>query len=90
MRVESFLPLDDWRGVAEVARTSEEIGFDSLMWAEMAHDPFAPLTIAALETSLVTLGTGIAVAFPRSPMVLANTAWDLHAHSERALPPRTP
>ncbi len=81
MRVESFLPLGDWRQVGAVARASEAAGFDSLLTAEIAHDPFAPLVIAALETSRITLGTGIAVAFPRSPMVVANIARDLQAQS---------
>src|SRR5690606_12562520 len=49
--------------------------------AETKNDPFLPLAIAAGATSSITLGTAIAVAFPRSPMVLAYTAWDLQRAS---------
>ncbi|MEN8180928.1 MAG: TIGR03617 family F420-dependent LLM class oxidoreductase [Myxococcota bacterium] len=75
------IPLGDWRAVAAAAREAEAQGYDGLMSAEIAHDPFVPLAFAALETSRIELGTAIAVAFPRSPMVVANTAWDLQVHS---------
>src|SRR5258705_455026 len=45
------------------------------------HDPFLPLAVASTTTSRVGLGTAIAVAFPRSPMVLAQIAWDLQKAS---------
>ena len=54
---------------------------DGLMSAEIAHDPFIPLALAALATVRIQLSTGITVAFPRSPMVIAQLAWDLQAES---------
>lgn len=81
MRIDTGVPLDDWRAVGPAARRAEALGFDGLLAPEIAHDPFAPLAIAALETRRLRLGTGIAVAFPRSPMVVAGQAWDLHLHS---------
>jgi probable F420-dependent oxidoreductase len=81
MRVETFLPLSDWRAAAAAARDAEQVGFDGVLTAEVQNDPFVPLAFAALETRRVRLGTAIAVAFPRSPMVVANSAWDLHVHS---------
>jgi len=60
----------------------EEFGFDGLWVAEAAHNPFLPLTHAALATARISLGTAIAVAFPRSPMIMAQTAWDLAALSQ--------
>jgi probable F420-dependent oxidoreductase len=50
--------------------------------AETSHDPFLPHVLAAEATDRVELGTGIAVAFARNPMTLANTAWDLQMQSE--------
>ena len=50
--------------------------------AELAHDPFMPLLLAAEHTEELEIGTSIAVAFARSPMTLANTAWDLQAYSK--------
>jgi probable F420-dependent oxidoreductase len=81
MRVETAIPLNDWRKVAGAARGAEAAGFDGVVSAEIAHDPFAPLAFAALATERLRIGTAIAVAFPRSPMVVANIAWDLHVHS---------
>lgn len=81
MQVEAFVPLGSWKNVAAAARAAEEGGYDILLSSEIAHDPFAPLVLAVTNTSRITIGTNIAVAFPRSPMVVANTAWDLHANS---------
>jgi probable F420-dependent oxidoreductase len=81
MRVETTVPLDDWRAVPDAARRAEELGFDGLTSSEIAHDPFTPLAFAAVATRRIRLATAIAVAFPRSPMITANLAWDLHAHS---------
>ena len=66
-------------GIAEGARQREALGFDGIISSETAgHDPFLPLLIAAEHTSGVHLGTGVAVSFPRSPMTVAQTAWDLY------------
>lgn len=65
-------------GLGRAARRLEDLGFDGIIACETGgHDPFFPLLIAAEHTQRVSLGTGIAVAFPRSPMVTAQMAWDL-------------
>ena len=51
------------------------------MTVELGHDPFTPLAFAALATQRVELTPSVAVAFPRSPTVLASQAWDLQAAS---------
>lgn len=81
MKVDINVAIDDLREVAALARDAEALGFDGLWTAETRHDPFLPLALAAEHTSRVSLGTGIAVAFPRSPTVVAHTAWDLQAAS---------
>src|SRR6185369_563790 len=81
MRVETSLPLGNWRAVADSARHAEAAGYDGVLSYEIGHDPFAPLVLAATATERVRLGTAIAVCFPRSPMVMANIARDLHAES---------
>lgn len=63
--------------LAGVARQMEDLGFDGLTTPEAGHDPFVPLAIAAEHTRRIQLGTNVAVAFPRSPMVTAQAAWDL-------------
>jgi probable F420-dependent oxidoreductase len=70
------------RGAGEAARELEEQGYDGIWTAETSHDPFFPLLLASQHTERVELGTGIAVAFARNPMNLAQIAWDLQAASE--------
>ena len=60
----------------------EEAGYDGAWVAEMNSDPFLPLVTAAERTSAMELGTGIAVAFARNPMTLAQTAYDLQRRSK--------
>lgn len=50
-------------------------GVDGLFTFEGPHDVFLPLALAARTHCF--LYTNIAVAFPRSPVHLAHTAWDL-------------
>jgi len=63
------------------ARELEEMGYDGLLTAETGHDAFLPLALAAEHTARIDLATGIAVAFARTPMVLAYTANDLQQMS---------
>jgi probable F420-dependent oxidoreductase len=65
------------RDVPELARGAEQIGFSGVWFTETAHNPFLASAAAALHTERMLIGTGIAVAFPRSPMVTAQAAWDL-------------
>lgn len=81
MRVVTTLPLSDWRKAAEAARSAEAAGFDIVQSLELGNDPFAPLVAASLGTERIELTTSIAVAFPRSPTVMAAQAWDLQANS---------
>jgi probable F420-dependent oxidoreductase len=71
----------DLNAIPLLAHEVENFGFHGLWTAETAHNPFLPLTLAAHHTHRLTLGTQIAVAFPRSPMITAQIAWDLAAQS---------
>ena len=81
MRVVYSLKSRDLNGVAAEAAWAESIGYDGIAANETAHDPFLPLAVAATTTGRVTLETHVAIAFPRSPMVLAYTARDLQDSS---------
>ncbi len=72
------IPLEE---TAAWAARCEELGFDGLFSTETNNDPFLPLALVAGATSRVTLGTGVALAFPRSPMQVAHTGWDLQGLS---------
>ncbi|MCB1630558.1 MAG: TIGR03617 family F420-dependent LLM class oxidoreductase [Pseudomonadales bacterium] len=67
--------------MAATCRLLEDIGFDGITTAEAGHDAFLPVMIAAANTSRLIIGTNVAVAFPRSPMVTAQMAWDLAHYS---------
>jgi probable F420-dependent oxidoreductase len=67
---------------ADLAKLQESQGFDGLWSAETGHDPFFPLLVAGLATEKIELGTGIAVAFARSPMTTAMQANDLQLASK--------
>ena len=62
--------------VADRARELVGTGIAGLFTFEGPHDVFLPLATAAsvVETDLMT---NVAIAMPRSPMHLANAAWDL-------------
>ena len=81
MKFDVTVFADDLNQAGLLARAVEEYGFDGLWVAEAAHNPFLPLSHASLATERISLGTAIAVAFPRSPMIIAQTAWDLAAQS---------
>jgi probable F420-dependent oxidoreductase len=63
----------------------EAAGYDGAVSAEIASDPFFPLVLAAEHSRRVELATGIAVAFSRTPMTLAQIGHDLNAWSRGRL-----
>ena len=77
MKLDTAMLTPSMRSAIGEAQRAEEMGFDALWTAETSHDPFLPLVLAAEHTSRIKLGTAIAVAFPRSPLVLAQIGWDL-------------
>jgi probable F420-dependent oxidoreductase len=81
MRIFTMLPMRHWREAGPFAAAAEGAGFDAVMTVELGHDVFAPLAFAALATERVELTPSIAVAFPRSPVIMASQAWDLQANS---------
>lgn len=75
-------PNSDISALAAAARWAERVGFDGVTLPEAGHDPFLALMIAAEHTERISLGTNVAIAFPRSPMIMAQLAWDLQHHSK--------
>jgi probable F420-dependent oxidoreductase len=63
--------------LAELARAAEDAGFARLWAPELYRSATIPLAAAALATERIELATGIALAFTRSPFVLALEALDL-------------
>ena len=71
--------------VGQQAAALESLGYDGARLAELNHDPFLPLTLAAEHTESIELVTSVAVAFARNPMSLAQIAHDLNAFSKGRL-----
>src|SRR5687768_3598408 len=63
--------------IADLARLAEDGGYESVWVAETAYSAYVQAALACQATSSVTVGTSIALAFPRSPTITAMTAWDL-------------
>ena len=68
--------------IGQTAALAEELGFDCVWNPEMDFDSLLPLPLVAEHTEDIEFGTKIATAFTRSPMVLAQQAWDLQAYSD--------
>jgi len=81
MKVDGGIGTDLNKAAGE-AKEREEAGYSGIWTAETSHDPFFPLLLAAQSTKEVELGTSIAVAFARNPMLLANIGYDLQAYSQ--------
>src|SRR5487761_1756772 len=67
----------DPEGFAQQSERVEAEGYDGVWSAEVGHDPLLILAGAAGATSRLELGTGIVVAFARSPMITATMANDV-------------
>jgi probable F420-dependent oxidoreductase len=80
VKLDAVLAAEPGRA-GEAATELEAAGYNGLWTAETQHDPFLPLALAATATRRVLLGTAIATAFTRSPMVTATAAWDLQRAS---------
>lgn len=70
-------PVTNIRHISEVSKRMEDLGFDGVTTPEAGHDPFLPIPLIAEHTDRISIGTNVAIAFPRSPMVTAQIAWDL-------------
>ena len=81
MKFDVSLLVHDLNQMPALARFADEVGFDGIWTFETAHEPFLPLVIAAEHSRHLSVGTSIAVAFPRSPTIVAQIAWDLARYS---------
>lgn len=85
MQIDAALPSRASEDVGDHAARLERIGYDAAWSVEAGNDPFLSLALAAVATERIQLGTNIAVAFARSPMSMAQVAWDLQRLSRGRL-----
>ena len=76
MKLDVMVPASPLRSMQRLAEDVAEAGFDGLVVTEAGRTAYLSCAAAALAADL-DLATGIAVAFPRSPMVTATVAWEL-------------
>lgn len=82
MRVDTFTgENNDWAALAREARRAEACGFDGFAIPEITGDPMLNAAMVAHTTERIHPRTAICVAFPRSPMVLAEQAWAIQRNS---------
>ena len=62
--------------IPEFTKRIEALGYDMHVFNETSFDPFTRMAVSALHSENATLTTAVALAFPRSPYVLAQMAWD--------------
>ena len=63
------------------AARAEAMGFDGLHVPDAIHDGLLLAGLALNATQNLVVGTGVLVAFPRSPMITAIASWDLQQMS---------
>ncbi len=66
-----------WQDSAKLARDIEAAGFSGMLFTETSQVPWMMVAAAATAAPKLEFSTGIAVAFPRSPMIAAQIAWEL-------------
>jgi probable F420-dependent oxidoreductase len=84
MLIDGWLNFDP-HSMGTRARDLETAGFDGAWAPEIGHDPLLILAAAAPTTTRLELGTGIIVAFGRSPMITATLANDVQLLSQGRL-----
>ena len=82
MKLDTQIWVQGLQAVPQAARKAEELGFDAIWTAEAGNDGLLPLALVAEHTKKMKMGTAVAIAFPRSPMTMAYTAWDLAGFSQ--------
>jgi len=73
---------DSWANIASFARDVAGSGVSGLLFTESGQVPWMMIASAALAAPSLHFSTGIAVAFPRSPMISAQIAWELAQNTQ--------
>ena len=71
-----------WANTAKLATNIEAAGFNGMLFTEAAQVPWMMIASAAMAAPSLHFSTGIAVAFPRSPMIAAQIAWELAENTQ--------
>jgi probable F420-dependent oxidoreductase len=77
MRFDLMTGARTWEQTAALARRVEAAGFSGMLFTEQTQAPWMAITAASIAAPSLEFSTGIAVAFPRSPILSAGLAWEL-------------
>jgi probable F420-dependent oxidoreductase len=77
MRFDLMTGTSTWARTARLAHAVEDAGFSGMLFTETTQTPWMSIAAAATAAPRLEFSTGIAVAFPRSPMIAAGLAWEL-------------
>jgi probable F420-dependent oxidoreductase len=77
MRINLMSGPQELHSIQALARDTERAGFSGITFTEAGRTAYLSVAAAALATERLEFSTGIAVAFPRSPMITAGVAWEL-------------
>lgn len=82
MEFDLMAGASSWKKTAELATRLEDAGFSGMLFTEAGQVPWMMIASAAMAAPSLQFSTGIAVAFPRSPMMSAQIAWELAQNTE--------
>jgi probable F420-dependent oxidoreductase len=77
MDFDLMAPITTWSETADRARAVEQAGFSGMLYTETTQSPWMAIATAAQAAPTLSFTTGVAVAFPRSPIVTAGLAWEV-------------
>jgi probable F420-dependent oxidoreductase len=78
MQIDVMLTPKPLQQIGPLAQSIEQSGLDGILFTEGGRTAYLSAAAAAVAAPALDLSTGVAVAFPRSPMVTAQVAWELH------------
>lgn len=70
-----------WQDSADLARKLADANFSGMLYTETSQVPWMQIAAAAMAAPDLFFTTGIAVAFPRSPMVSAAVAHEINGNT---------
>ena len=80
MQLDFMVGSMTWLETKALAEQLEASGVSGMLFTETGQVPWNMIGVAAMAAPNLDFSTGIAVAFPRSPMISAQIAWEL-AHN---------
>ncbi len=77
MKIDAFGAGIELHRAGDRARAIAQAGFDGLWLAESGRTAYLTCAATTLAAPEIDVGTAVAIAFPRSPMITAQIAWEL-------------